>query len=420
MRRTLDVAIIGAGITGLATATLLAHAGHRVVVHERFETSRPLGSGLMLQPTGLAALERLGLRQAIEALGARIDRLHGSTDRGTTIFDLAYGDLDPQYYAIGIHRAALHGALWGAFLKSGAALETRTTITGIESRGNGRLSLRDEKGRGGPTYDLAIDASGARSQFRSLVARATARQFTYGAVWASIPDIGIAPEQLAQRYVAAKVMIGYLPVGRVALDGPRLAALFWSLKPDEYPAWRANFEPWRERIVGLWPALAPIITALNGPEDLTLASYVQYTARTPFKGAIALIGDAAHATSPQLGQGANNGLLDALALSDAIAISADLPTALALYTKARRDHIRFYQLASDVLTPFFQSDSRVLAIARDLSFDRIKIVPYLRREMLRTLAGLKTGLFTHEDPAVLADFGLKDGVRAAGRRAEPG
>jgi 2-polyprenyl-6-methoxyphenol hydroxylase-like FAD-dependent oxidoreductase len=70
MHRPLDIAIVGAGITGLACATLLSRDGHRVVVYERFDTSRPIGSGLMLQPTGLAALQRLGLRETIEALGS--------------------------------------------------------------------------------------------------------------------------------------------------------------------------------------------------------------------------------------------------------------------------------------------------------------------------------------------------------------
>ena len=413
MRKSLDVAIIGAGITGLASATLLARGGHRVVVHERFETSRPLGSGVMLQPTGLAALERLGLRRSIEALGTRIVRLHGTAERGTTIFDLDYRDLDPQFYAIGIHRAALHGALWSEFLKSGAVLETSRTIVDIDAGADGRLSLRDGKARGGPHYDLVVDASGARSPFRSLVTRATARQFSYGAVWASVADIGIAPEQLAQRYVGAKIMIGYLPIGRVTAGGSQLAALFWSLKPDDYPAWRGGFEPWRERLTGLWPALEPVVAELKGPDDLTLASYVQYTARLPFRGAVVLIGDAAHATSPQLGQGANHGLLDALALSDAIANSDDLPAALARYAKARRDHVRFYQLASSVLTPFFQSDSRLLAVVRDLCFDRIKTVPYLHREMLRTLAGLKTGLFSRRDPGQLAGNSGSENSNAA-------
>ena len=71
MGRRLDIAIIGAGVGGLAAATMLSRGGHRVAVYERFAAAQPIGSGLMLQPTGLAALERLGLRDAIEARGAR-------------------------------------------------------------------------------------------------------------------------------------------------------------------------------------------------------------------------------------------------------------------------------------------------------------------------------------------------------------
>ena len=403
MRRPLDIAIAGAGISGLACATLLARAGHRVTVHERFETSRPIGSGLMLQPTGLVALERLGLRDEIEALGERIARLHGTTCSGIPIFDIAYGDLDPRFYAVGIHRAALHGALWHAFLGSGAMLETGRTVTDVETQAGGRISITDEHARSSGPFDLVIDASGARSRLRRLVTATPPGEFTYGAVWASAPDIGVAPAALGQRYVASKVMIGFLPVGPAHPDGPRLAALFWSLKPPDYPAWRDGFEPWRERIVSLWPELQPVIDGLGSPDDMTLASYVQFTARNPHKGALVLIGDSAHATSPQLGQGANSGMLDALALADALDMNEDIPAALQLYAKARRAHVRFYQLASRIMTPFFQSDSNVLATTRDLTFNRMTIVPYMKREMLRALAGLKTGLFMHQQPERLAD-----------------
>src|SRR5471032_3130668 len=112
MGKSRDIAIIGAGIGGLSAATVLRRAGHRPVVYERFAASRPIGSGLMLQPTGLAALDRLGLRAPIEALGARIDRLHGLNERGGLVFDLRYADLDPALYALGVHRAALHAVLW--------------------------------------------------------------------------------------------------------------------------------------------------------------------------------------------------------------------------------------------------------------------------------------------------------------------
>jgi 2-polyprenyl-6-methoxyphenol hydroxylase-like FAD-dependent oxidoreductase len=402
MRQPLDIAIVGAGVTGLACAALLARDGHRVVVHERFESSQPLGSGLMLQPTGQAALQRLGLLEQIEALGSRVDRLHGVTARGATIFDLAYADLDQSYYAIGVHRSALHGALWQAFARSSAVLETGRPIVAIDLRADGKAALQDDKGRSGPAFDLVLDASGARSPLRSAVAGNGAKPFTYGAVWASVLDLGLASGRLAQRYVGARIMIGYLPIGRAAAGGPQLAALFWSLKTADHDAWRQGFAQWRERIVALWPELAPNVDALRHPDDLALASYLQFTAPRPFKGPVALIGDSAHATSPQLGQGANNGLLDALALRDALASSADIASALALYAKTRRDHVRFYQFASWLMTPFFQSDSAALALARDLTFHHLRILPYLRREMVRTLAGLKTGLFTHRAPNALA------------------
>ncbi|MSP29023.1 MAG: hypothetical protein EXR09_00835 [Acetobacteraceae bacterium] len=74
---------------------------------------------------------------------------------------------------------------------------------------------------------------------------------------------------------------------------------------------------------------------------LTLAAYQHFTARQPFRGAVALIGDADHATSPQLGQGANNALLDAMTLVDALAGATDIPRALAAYGSTRFSHVRF-------------------------------------------------------------------------------
>lgn len=245
MRGPLEISVIGAGVAGLAIAATLAKAGHRVVVFERFATSLPLGSGLMLQPTGLAALERLGLRTKIETLGHRIDRLHGITDTNRTIFDLAYAGLDPRFHAVAVHRALLHGVLWDNFKTSGAELVTGQIVTGVESLADSKVRLTTATGTLPGTFDLVIDASGANSSFRPAVSSNTAREFTYGAVWASIPDLGISDACLSQRYVSARRMIGYLPVGRIAHDGPSLAALFWSLKPRDYPAWRTNFEPWR-------------------------------------------------------------------------------------------------------------------------------------------------------------------------------
>jgi 2-polyprenyl-6-methoxyphenol hydroxylase-like FAD-dependent oxidoreductase len=69
------IAIVGAGVAGLAAASFLADAGYELVIFERFEIARPLGAGLLIQPTGLAALESLGVRTEAMLLGSRIDHL---------------------------------------------------------------------------------------------------------------------------------------------------------------------------------------------------------------------------------------------------------------------------------------------------------------------------------------------------------
>ena len=394
VRRRLEIAIVGAGVAGLASAILLTRLGHRVVVYERFADVRPLGSGLMMQPTGLAALARLGLRRDLEGLGHRIERLHGLTARGTTVFDLAYADLEPGLHALAVHRASLHGVLWRGFTGSGTMLELGREIVATETHADGRLALVDAAGRRTPAADLVIDASGARSSLRATVTTRTSRPFRYGAVWATVPDRGLADGMLAQRYDAARVMIGYLPLGRITAGDAPCAALFWSLKPETHDSWRSGFAAWRDAAARLWPEIAPVLAALSGPEDFTLARYAHFTAPAVARGNVVLVGDSGHVTSPQLGQGANQGLIDAVVLADCLEAGEDLAAVLQRYADLRRRHVRFYQHASALMTPFFQSDSAALALTRDLTFRHFKRVPYLRREMVRMLAGLKTGLFS--------------------------
>ncbi len=407
-----DIAIIGAGITGLAAAIALRRQDFRVVVYERFAQSLPIGSGLLIQPTGLAALGRLGLRGRIESLGARIDRLAGETIGGTTIFNLNYADLAPCYYAIGIHRAALHGTLWAEFETCGADLETVVDVCEAVTGPAGRIQTIDRQGRTLPAADLLIDASGTNSALAMAARSRPARAFRYGAVWATVPDIDYKPGALSQRYEAARKMMGYLPIGRLEPEGGSLAALFWSLKTADYDAWVENFESWRHEASDYWPALGDVIDRLEGPRDFTLAKYAHATLRRPYRESLAFAGDAAHATSPQLGQGANQGLIDAIVLAGALSRTADIQTALQLYAETRRQHVRFYQRASAIMTPLFQSDQVVLPYMRDLTFDRLRLVPYLHREMLRTLGGLKNGLFSWREPEDLLDPLLNESVSA--------
>jgi 2-polyprenyl-6-methoxyphenol hydroxylase-like FAD-dependent oxidoreductase len=121
------------------------------------------------------------------------------------------------------------------------------------------------------------------------------------------------------------------------------------------------------------------------------------------EGRVVTIGDAAHATSPQLGQGTNLALLDAAVLARAVEDEPELERALSRFSRERRAHVRFYGLASRWLTPFFQSGHRWLAPIRDAWFPVLSRFPPLEREMLATLAGVKRGVLRRSLPLASRD-----------------
>jgi len=356
-----------------------------VRIFERFETARPIGSGLILQPTGQAVMQTIGLLPAIAALGQPLDRLVGHDARsGRTVLDMRYGKHKGLGRGLGIHRAALFGVLHEAVVAERIEIVTGCTITGYEDG-----CLRSGDRREGP-FDLVVDALGAASPLRSALPEAgRPRPLKFGAIWGTVPwvDAGFERTALMQRYERASVMIGVLPVGRQTPGGPELASFFWSLKWREHEALRAQgYEAWRDRVLGLWPETAPHLEALGSFEGLSLARYQHHTATTPFGDRLVAIGDAAHSTSPQLGQGANMALLDARALTLALRM-ADVADALASYAWLRRWHVRAYQALSLWLTPGYQSDSRVLPVLRDLAVPIAATVPPLPQLLAALVAG---------------------------------
>ncbi len=405
MTGPLSIAVCGCGPAGLAAACFLHDAGHRVRLLERVAEPRPIGAGLMLQPAGLAALARIGALDAALGYGQRIDGLYArSQPSGRVVFDLRYATADPALHGLAIHRAAIFAVLWQAAASRRIPVETGVEITALASDAEGRPVPVTAAGRRLPTVDLVVDATGSGSALRPLAhAPVRPRPYAYGAVWATAPAAGLRQDLLEQRFRSAREMLGLLPVGRMPGDDVPRAILFWSLRVAEHPAFlEAGIAAWRRRVLDLWPEIEPTIADITDPAQLTLARYAQATLRRPFGDRIAFIGDAAHSTSPQLGAGVTMAMLDGAALADALAAAPDIPGALDAYGARRRRHIRFYQRMSALLTPAFQSDRRWIGTLRDRTFHPSTRLPWLRRRMVETFAGLALGPFARTDPAALA------------------
>lgn len=394
MSPSLRIGIVGAGTAGSAAAILLCGAGHQVTVLECVAVPRPIGAGITLQPTGQIALERLGLREAVAARGAVIERLICRRRGGKVLVDLPYGDVDPELQGIGIHRGVLFETLFAAAKAAGATIHCGVKIVRSERMGKSRLLLDEAGTKHGP-FDLVVVADGAACELHSEAASVKTTPYPWGALWLVVDDMGFTEQRtLHQTVDRASHMLGFLPTGMAPGRDVPVVSMFWSLRADRLDAWRAAGLPkWRDEVLSLDPRAEPILDTLDDLEPVLFSRYrdvVMY----PWHGdRIVFLGDAAHAMSPQLGQGANLALVDAVVLADAVAAHTDdIPRALATYTAGRKRHLAFYQFATRALTPMFQSDSRVLAWMRDRIFPHSTWFHYLRRRMVRTMVGADRGL----------------------------
>jgi 2-polyprenyl-6-methoxyphenol hydroxylase-like FAD-dependent oxidoreductase len=391
----LDVGIVGAGTAGSAAALFLARAGHRVTIYERVERPGPVGAGILLQPTGQAVLARLGLLGPVLDRGARVERLRCRTARGRELFHLRYADVDASLHGVGLHRGTLFETLFGAVrTEPGITLRLGVSMRALGTTEGGRFLVDAEGTRHGP-HELVVVADGAGSQLRDdepIPQRASV--YPWGAVWhvARDPERTFRDE-LFQVVEGAEVMLGFLPTGLGPGDDTPVVSLFWSLRRAGLEAFRAApIARWKARVLGYEPRAAPLLDDVREPGALLFATYRDVVLARPDGDRVVFLGDAAHAMSPQLGQGANLALFDAMVLADALAADDALAEGLARYGHERAAHVRFYQRASRWLTPFFQGDSRLLALARDVGFPLAASIPLLRDPMIRSMAGIKRGV----------------------------
>ncbi len=403
-RSTSHVAVVGGGIAGCTAATLLRAQGHDVTLFEAVDDPRPVGAGVLLQPTGQAVLQRLGMLDDVLAHGAAVDRLFGDNAEGRTVLNMSYRRFAPGCFGIGIQRGTLFGLAWRRMVAAGTVVRLGTAVGGFASSRDG-VELTAAGGAPLGRFDALVLANGSFSTLRAgMAVPQSQKAFPWGALWAVLPaPPGFAPVELRQRFRAAREMVGLMPVGRALdapADQPQGINFFWSLPLADLPRWRDDgLAAWKARVSGLLPMTAPLLESVTAPEQLRVARYADVWMKQWHDGRVVAIGDAGHGMSPQLGQGANMALIDAWVLAHCVrGATRDggvaWADAFARYSQERRPHLRFYQQASVRLTPQFQSDQRFAPFFRDMFFGLPGRLSWVHHQSVAALSGLKTGWFT--------------------------
>jgi 2-polyprenyl-6-methoxyphenol hydroxylase-like FAD-dependent oxidoreductase len=372
----LNIGIAGAGPAGLATAIALAEQGHKVEVFEKHPTLEPLGAGLLIQPQGLRALEALGVRRAFDEVSVPIGRLLGTSHRGWRVVDIDYGGSPAR----AVSRAALARVLQQAAQAAGVRFSLACQVESLTAVG---ARARATTHRGSSDFDLFAIADGAASRLRESVGLAgPSSTYRWGALWGQfwVPAWSDA-EVLLQRFRGTSEMMGLLPT-EISGGAVRLS-FFWSIRGDRYADWRASdLAVWKSHVRSLWPEAEAVIEQIRSHDDLAFAVYRHTWPRSMGRGPFCVVGDAAHAMSPQLGLGTTLATQDALALAKAVEHHGALE-AVREYSRRRLRPSQAFQTVSRALTPCFQAQGG--GLWRDLAFAaglRLPGVPWLMKRSL--------------------------------------
>ncbi|MEA2331912.1 MAG: hypothetical protein QOH58_2050 [Thermoleophilaceae bacterium] len=315
------VEIAGGGLAGLTAAAILARRGWSVRVHERGAELREIGAGIFMWENGLRPLEEADAYDEATEFGERIEAWQLFDERQR----LLQGEwMNPDgVRLITLRRTDLHRALANAARRAGVEIVTNSRVRA----GNPDGSLTLDSGevvRG----DLVIGADGVHSAVReSLGLAVSVTDLEDGCGRHLIPRRPHDPKGKTLEYWHGGRRIGIVPCAPnevyVYLCCPA-ADTRGRAKPVDVASWSESF-----------PAARDIIERI--PEDGRWATFHDSQCRSWSAGRAAVIGDAAHSMSPNLGQGACLAMSNALSLAHALDDYADVPEALRAWEAAERE-----------------------------------------------------------------------------------
>jgi 2-polyprenyl-6-methoxyphenol hydroxylase-like FAD-dependent oxidoreductase len=349
--------IIGGGIGGMTAALALKQAGIDVTVYERAEELREVGSGLPLWTNALRALHKMGLTDDLERLGAQVTAGSVSTWSGDILADLRNEKLLQRLGTINIvvHRAELLALLLKTLGED--RVQLGTTCVGFTQEASGVCArfTDGQEVRG----DMLIGADGIHSIIRTQLfglikptyagytcwrgLAHTSRTGLETWAWGKGYQFGITPMSKERAYWFAQK---YTPEGEKDKPGGRKNEVL------------ELFRDWHDPI----PA---VIEATAETDILRNDIYELKHLRQWSQGRVSLLGDAAHAMTPNLGQGACQAIEDAVALGEFLKSSMNIDGALKLYAKRRITRTHRIARLAHLIGQAVQWENPVLSSARN-------------------------------------------------------
>jgi 2-polyprenyl-6-methoxyphenol hydroxylase-like FAD-dependent oxidoreductase len=325
------IVVVGAGIAGLSAAVALQRRGHDVSVFEE-RTDVTSGAGISIWPNALAALDQIGLGDAVRDAGGRVTAGALRWCDGTW---LRRPHPDRIVKALGeplvvVQRARLNDVLAGGLapgtVEYGVAVRHLTaTASGV------RFELSD-----GSTREAAavVGADGVGSMVARHLNGPLAARYTGSTAWRGVAQCDIEP-QLAGETLGPGVEFGHAPMGagRTYWYATERAREGDTAEESELDYLRSKFLAWADPIPRILRTTDPAVVLRNDMYD-------RATARQWSRGPIVVVGDAAHPMRPHLGQGGCQGLEDAAILGGFVGAGDDLPTAFARFAAFRRPRVK--------------------------------------------------------------------------------
>jgi 2-polyprenyl-6-methoxyphenol hydroxylase-like FAD-dependent oxidoreductase len=333
--------LVGGGAAGLTAAAALHRHGFTTELVERQQTWHALGAGFLVHANGMRMLRSLGLAEGVMNAGAVVRRWQFCDERGEVLsetdLEALWRDTGP---CIGIERAKLQRALLPGVTKVRCRLGTAVTSL-VQDSCSVSVGFSDGSSS---AYDLVVGADGIRSTVRAQILTIAAPSDLGAMNWRSVAPIRPAGLTALELYLGHGCVFGLVPLG-----AGRTYGFAYVVQPRLHDPPEGRLDRLRKRFAAFGVRVQEYLASVERDDQVICSAMEWMESKNWYSGRVVLVGDAAHASSPMMGQGGCMAMEDACVLADELRAAATVESALAGYVSRRTARVKWVQQQSIAL-----------------------------------------------------------------------